>query len=414
MPHPSVYVFGTQDDDLTRSIDVVHIEPSIREGLHLVPSLYGKGASAPLFRFAPVNTFPPYITGDPKIPNILTVHDGQWAASPSAVLYYQWMSDGIDIPGANQSTWLSTPAYDNTQITVEVKGVNPLGESYVLTSNSIGISTIEPIDIKALEYFFITGLPQGLKTQTVRSEKNTIISGIGAKNRLDINRTDMYYITGSYAVNRSDIMGINYHFITGLQQNDTLSVLERDISLAVISWDIGEPLIDGEPQHFNICNPTAEMGLHGWTSFGGATYTKFNLHSSPFAFYGGENASAATGNTPYRTLTQDVPVFDIWFSDVDAGTTSLLLSWYQYSIDGQDEANVKVEYYAANDSLLGSENLGLIGTPAGTQTRREINDAIPSGTRYIRVIQEFNLIAGADINANIDSISMQIYKETLP
>ena len=47
MPWPNPYN-GGQDNDLTRSIDNVHIEPSIREGLFLVSSLYGKDASRPL------------------------------------------------------------------------------------------------------------------------------------------------------------------------------------------------------------------------------------------------------------------------------------------------------------------------------------------------------------------------------
>lgn len=40
MPHPPLYPWG-QDDDRTRSIDVVHIEPSIREGVHLVSAFMG-------------------------------------------------------------------------------------------------------------------------------------------------------------------------------------------------------------------------------------------------------------------------------------------------------------------------------------------------------------------------------------
>ena len=169
MPWPLLYN-GGQDDDRTRSIDNVHIEPSIREGVHLVPSLYGKDASRPLYRFTVTNIVPPFITGDSKIPNVLTCNLGQWAGSPTPLFDFQWMSNGADIPGAKSQTWLSDIAYDNTVITCEVRGYNFLGEVYALTSNSIAISIIEPIEIGRMDFFTMSGLPQD-KLLTLQTER---------------------------------------------------------------------------------------------------------------------------------------------------------------------------------------------------------------------------------------------------
>lgn len=420
MPHPISYPVGTQDDDQTRSIDLVHIEPSIREGVHLVSSLYGPLASAPLYRYPPINTFPPYITGDAQIPNVLTCNSGQWDASPAAVLYYQWMADGVDIPGANSQTWLTTEEYDNTVITCEVRGENYLGETYALTSNSVAISLIEPIVIEEQENYFITGLKQGEKAQTVRDERTLFTSGIGALSRLDINRGVAYFSTGTSALNRSDINASNYHFITGVSQKDTLSVLERTFGVGVINWDIGEPLVDGQPQPINLCNPDAEAGLHGWDAFGPVGYRgKFggfaqftdDVHAGNLTFFGGENTSPSTGNTPFTYITQDVSLFEVWHADIDAGSTFLWMSWFQHSEEGLDQANIRVEYFAANNTLLGfHDGPGLWATPNDVFYYREFTDSIPSGTRYIRVQVEFNWQSGDDTNAHIDTISMQIYK----
>ncbi|AHX01049.1 virion structural protein [Dinoroseobacter phage DFL12phi1] len=420
MPHPISYPVGTQDDDRTRSIDVVHIEPSIREGVHLVSSLYGPLASAPLYRFPPTNTFPPYLTGDPQIPSVLTCNSGQWAASPAAVLYYQWMADGVDIPGANGPTWTSTVEYDNTVITCEVRGANYLGEDYALTSNSIAISLIEPIELEEMENYFITGLNQGEKAQTVRDERTLVTSGIGALNRLDINRGVAYFTTGISALNRSDINASNYNFITGISQKDTLSVLERTFGIGVVNWDTGAPLVDGEPQPMNLKNPDAEAGLAGWETFGpvsyvgkygGFTQSLDDVHAGNLTFFGGENTSPSTGNTPYTYMTQDVEIFPIWHADVDAGTTSVWINWFQHSESGADQANIRIEFYAANDTLLGvNDGPGLWASPSGIHFYRELVDTIPTGTRYIRIQAEFNWQLGDDTNAHIDTISMQIFK----
>lgn len=413
MPHPLIYT-GTQDDDKTRSADVVHIEPSIREGVHLVSSIYGPEASSPVYRFAPTNVFPPYLTGPQQIPGRLVCNSGQWQGSPTPVLFYQWMADGVDIPGANQYEFFTTEAQGNTVITCEVRGANYLGEEYAVTSNSIAVSLIEPIEMNEMGDYLITGLAAP-KIQTTHDERTTIITGVAADNRQDINRGVAYFLTGISANNRQDINAMNMNFITGLPQSQLLSVLERDWGIGVISWNIGEPLIDGVPQAMDLKNPEAEFGMLGWDIFGEVGYEGDTngpeWNTGRYSWHGGYSVHAGGSNTPYSYMWQDVPIFAVHEVDVDAGSCYVIIDWYQFSEANLDQGNIKVEFYGANDVLTGSfDGPGLWAAPNDIFFHRSIDHPIPPNTRYIRIIPEFNLQDGNNNDAQIDSISMMIRK----
>lgn len=409
MPHPIVY-YGNQDDDQARAVDVVHIEPSIREGVHLVSSLYGPDASAPLYRYAPINLFPPYITGNAQIPNILTCNSGQWDASPAVILYFQWMADGADIPGATGQTWLSTVEYDNTVITCEVRGWNNISEQYVLTSNSVSISLIEPIELNELESYWVSGISAS-KHITMQDDKLVIASGMAALGRLDVNRGVTYFTTGMAADTREDINCMRDHFISGISQAQTLSVLERDYSIAVISRNIGVPLVDGEPQIMSLKNPQAEMGIAGWERFGAVGYETTHKHAGAYSWNGGDDVDPANLNIPYSYIYQDVPIFIPHEVDVDAGSTTLELEWFQYSIAGQDQANARVEFYNGTGNMLGFDSgPGLWASPSGIFFLRTADISIPPNTRSVRLFLEFNLQQGTDNNGQIDSVKMSIRK----
>lgn len=411
MPHPVVYT-GTDDDDQTRSIDVVHIEPSIREGVHLVSSLYGRDASSPLFRFAPTNVFAPYLTGPEQIPGRLICNSGQWTGSPTPVLYYQWMRDGVDVPGANAYEYFTDEEDDNTVMTCEVRGANYLGEAYALTSNSISVTLIEPIEIREQEDYMVSGLHQN-KVITTNLEQEYIITGVSAENRLDINRGVAYFLTGISADNRKDINAMEQNVITGLSQNDTLSILERTYGVAVISRNIGEPLVDGGgSQPLRLINGDARLGVLAWERFGSVGYDDQSPHVGDWVFWGGADADPAQNNTPYSYMWQDVPLYDMHFSDIDAGTCFVEIDWFQTSSSSEDMANIKVEFYGADGTtLLGlNSGPGLQAAPEEVWFFRNLDVAIPPNTRYIRVFQEYNLVLGTDINAYIDSIAMRIRK----
>lgn len=418
MPHPIVYL-GTQDDDQTRSIDLVHIEPSIREGTKLVSSLYGSDASAPLYRFPPQNTFAPYLTGSPQIPNLLTCNSGQWSASPAAKLYYQWMADGADIPGATNQTWLSTTDYADAVITCEVRGANYLGQSYALTSNSISITLTQPIEIEEVTFSWVSGISAN-KHQTIQDDRLVITTGMSAVGRMDLTRAVAYFTTGISAENRQDLNAMNLGFITGLPQENALSILERDYSVAVISRTLGEPLVAGEYQTLPLKNPEAEMGIYGWEMFGAVSFERQGSNSgvsntNGYSWNGGEDVDSENQNIPYSYIYQDVPVYEPHEDDIDADEVSLNVVWYQYSAENADQANIRLAFYAANGDLISLDSgPGLWASPNDIFFRREYDCAIPALTRTIRIYAEFNLQLGTDNDAQIDSIQMNIWKGDKP
>ena len=412
MPWPIVYT-GGQDDDRTRAIDVVHIEPSIREGVHLVSSLYGKDASAPLYRYPPVNLFPPYLTGPQQIPGRLVCNAGQWDGSPSPVLYYQWMRDGVDVPGANQYEYFTTEVDDNTVMTCEVRGANYLGEDYALTSNSIAVSLIEPIELREMEDYIVTGI-QASKHITIQDRVTTIVTGVAAEDRMDINRSVAYFITGRAAEDRHDINAMNMPVITGLQVEDLQTIFNTEVMAINQEW--ADPLVEGVLTPMNLKNYDAEFGIEGWEIFGAVTYTDFQevtqFGSGDHCWWGGENVHTGGSNIPYSYMWQDVPIEPSWVSDVDGALCYLSLGWYQRSFAQLDQANIKIEFLQSDASTVISSYAGpgFLATPTGIWYYRSMDIAIPPNTRYVRVIPEFNLIDGTDLNAFIDSILMFIRK----
>lgn len=413
MPHPVVYT-GTQDDDQTRSVDLVHIEPSIREGLHLVSSLYGHDASSPLYRFPPQNIVPPYIVGPQQIPGRLVCQTGQWTGSPSPTMYYQWMRDGEDVPGANAYEYFTTEEDDNTVMTCEVRGANYLGEDYAMTSNSIAVSLIEPIEVREVEEYITTGISAS-KVQSIQDRASVIVTGIAAEDRQDVNRAVAYYITGRAAIDREDTNAMNIPVLTGLSVEDQL-ILQNDDGVMVVNYQYADPLVESVPVGMNIGNFNAEIGLVGWEVFGAVTVGGTN--GVPFGYdgvhcwYGGDNVHAGGLNIPYSYAWQDVPIEPIWEADVDAELCNVEVLFFQRSLNDMDQANVKLEFVASNGTTILGDNdgPGLWASPSGVWYPREFEVAIPANTRYVRVIHEYSLIEGTALNAYIDQITINIRK----
>lgn len=408
MPHPPLYPWN-QDDDRTRSIDVVHIEPSIREGVHLVSSLYGREASSPLYRFPPVSSNNAWIRGDALIPAVLTAEEGTWNASPSATFEYQWMADGVDIPFATQKTWTSSIEYDGQDITVEIRGINYLGQDITITE-PLGISIIQPIEVREQENFLISGLQPGTNGQVTYSERDIILTGLGALDRVDMNLAVVYYLTGVSAEDRFDTNQMNIGYITGLSQTNTLSVLDAE-SIAVINNEYADPLIESVPVRMNLKNPNAEMGMLGWTNFGSVQFVSDDQRSGDYSWNGGDDVGPTGSNTPFSYIWQNVPIEEAWIPDVDLGLTNLEVYWYQFSEEGFDMANVRVEYFNDAMVLLGQDNgPGLWSSPNDIWFYRTFEAPIPANTRWVRIYLEFNVQSGTSNDAGIDDVSMYIRK----
>ena len=104
-------------------------------------------------------------------------------------------------------------------------------------------------------------------------------------------------------------------------------------------------------------------------------------------------------------------MYPIHFDDIDLGDCHIEMEFFQRSEDGIDMAGIKFEFYGITMNFLGVDSgSGLLGTPSNIWYLRTIDVPIPVGTRFVRVIPEFLLITGNDINANIDSINTFIRK----
>lgn len=402
MPVPPGYT-GGQHDYQIRSLDIVPIEPSIREGEKLITSIYGSPATLPLTRYPPLNTVAPIITGPSTIPGTLTCQPGVWTGSPTPLLYFQWMKDGIDIAGATSNTYTTVPADDGTAISCEVRGSNGIGEDYIISSNSINVSLIEPIEIDQLELYMISGLTQN--QDLVNTDQQVLYtSGMSVENRLDMNRAVTYFSTGIASENRQDVTCQHLHILTGLGDESSDRVTYH--AAYVISEPFQGTLVDGVSQTLGLVNADAELGTEGWTTDQGVvTYSNVQKHEGGYSFYGGPPGSS------YRSVYQDVDIAAVWESEVDLGTTYCEVTWQQRSDNFQDQANIRVEFFDGADVSLGTDNgLGLWASPDEIFFERTVDFAIPANTRKIRIFLEFQLQEGSTLNAYIDTIEANIRK----
>ena len=114
--------------------------------------LFGPGRARPFFGdgaggfFVPPTTItpeapalvtPPVITGTPVLGNELVCDGGQWAGYPAPVLTYQWLRDGVQIPGATSDSYITTLDDLGAEIECAVLATNYLGTDYSV-SNSLG------------------------------------------------------------------------------------------------------------------------------------------------------------------------------------------------------------------------------------------------------------------------------------
>lgn len=389
MPYPPAYT-GGQDDDQPESIRKVHIQPSILEGTFGVKSIYGPGTTLPLYRYPPVNTSAPYLVGDAEIPGVITCYPGTWTGSPSPQYAYQWMGDGVDLAGETNQVLNTTVTYDGMNITCEVRGYNTQGEDYALSSNSIDIALIEPIELVNFDTYVISGLAQGEQKVTLSQAETMVISGVSAENRLDINRSVAYFISGISAENRSDINAMYPCVISGLGATDRQDILGMDTY--VIITDDYEALVDGVPQALHLLNFDAELSEEGWTVTGEAKAENDAAYNANYSFHGGYNIGPGGTNTPYSTMHQDLEMSSLWETDIDAGSCYLELNWYQYSVSFQDECNVRVEFYNSSMTYISEDTgIGLWASPDSIWFLREDEIPIPVNTRYIRIIMEFQV-----------------------
>lgn len=191
---PIIQLTQSQDEFKIRSIDVVHINPSIMEGERGGPSILGPGSAIPIVRYAPIFLENPVITGVLDIPSELSCSEGVVDASPKGKYFYQWKLDGVDIVGENQNTLTTTNGQTGLNITCEVQVVNILGVD-TQTSNTLIPILIEPISMLEFEYYTVGGLGRNNEQTTVES-RLMVVQGMVNDAMVILPELEIYVITG--------------------------------------------------------------------------------------------------------------------------------------------------------------------------------------------------------------------------
>ena len=405
---------STQEDLYTKCVAGLHIQPSILEGAKLYDSLYGPLKGDPIFRQPPTNLVAPYITGDTKIPSVMTCEEGQWVGSPYPRFAYQWMSNGVDIPGATNRTWESTSEYHDTDITVEVRGFSWIGESYAWTA-PVRITLIETLDVIEYANYVGTGI-SAIKAMTNLDNRNLIVTGIGAENAETVIRNVAYFHTGLAAEDRYDMNIAVCNTVEAIGAPQRLAVLDQQYYS--IWQDVGYELVTGYPQKIPLKNASAELGTYYWDVFGNLDYIHGSTsHTKPYdgvtCFFGGWDSVAQ--NIPYTYASQIVDLWPVWWVDIDAGETYMNASWWQRSNYEGDSCNLYVEFLNSSDQIIGQNaGPGLLSSSRYWHTR-QIDVVLPVGTRKIRYVIEMQ--QGNEVNghnyAGLDGITTTIRKGNL-
>lgn len=156
-------------------ISSVFINPSIMEGEMVVPGILIPGAAIPINRYPPVNTTPPYVSGDSRIPSILTANPGTWTGSPKPSFTYQWYDGAEPLAGETGKTLLTYDELSDGDISFEIVGFSSQG-AVTLQSDPLTVQSVYPVNIEEASYYVITGAPITARS-TMVTHRFYVVSG---------------------------------------------------------------------------------------------------------------------------------------------------------------------------------------------------------------------------------------------
>jgi hypothetical protein len=402
---PVIYT-NTQDEWKRRRIDVRHINPSIMEGERGHTSMLGQGSAVPIVRYAPTFLFPPYLTGDFKIPSVLTANPGVIDASPKANIFYQWYVDGVMLIGETSKTLTTSLSFDDVEITCEVTAVNLLGVDVGLT-NGITPGLVEPIINEEYFTYAVSGLSQDLK-QNMFDHKTLITTGISMYLRTDVQQQIILIPTGMWVELRDDVMSGTGAVITGLGGDEGGQLYHNE---AYVMWQPTR-LAD-----LPLINPSADLGdLTGWTvtegSIAALTISSFGdvTAYSGTHFFGDQEPIQPSSSSMFQTVALNA-------SDIVEAVDGTLMCNHMFMMEnrlGQDGVQVTVQYLSSADAVLGTTTEGLLINTQNQSWSHQFSELeyVPSGTEKIKVIIFFNNLGTTVGYASIDDISVRLYSDT--
>jgi hypothetical protein len=376
-------VTNTQDDFKIRSIDVVHINPSIMEGERGRSSILGPKTAVAIARWAPVFTTDPEVSGDFKIPSVLTCGTGVVSASPQPDYTFQWLDDGVAITGETGNTLTTSLAFDEHTLTCVVTATNSIGATSA-TSNGILAGIIEPIVAEGYSVFGITGLSQQYQQNLFK------ISSL--------------VVTGMWVEDRFDSMGQSTNVITGIGIEDTLLVEHTEVAALWFPTALG-------PAGFQ--NLGAETGdMTGWTVVAGDIAAKTTALGTDDPAEGAYFFQSVFGSTIVSVahMNQTVAIDAALEPDVDTENIWVRLACYVDSRYGNDDTVFSLQFLDASSTQISTVNLSGSDVSNWTSLWSELLP-VPANTRFLKAVVYFYNDNSSDNYAAIDQMSVDLFSD---
>ena len=131
--------FGGSDYQTEYYDDAPTIDTATDIVLGAATTVAGKNAQLALAEVPPEYepSVLPSVSGTTKVGDVLTATSGVWSPT-GATFGYQWLADGVDVPGATSSTLLLTESLVGKGMSVRVTATGPDAEQGSAVSNTVG------------------------------------------------------------------------------------------------------------------------------------------------------------------------------------------------------------------------------------------------------------------------------------
>jgi hypothetical protein len=133
------YLDGSGDPLSAQSSAADPVAVTLGAGTALAPALvYDLGPQ-------PTNVVAPSVTGAPTVGAMLTANHGSWTPSSHLAYHYQWLADGVALPGATRRTYRATQADVGKAIAVRVTATRGASRTATVTSAATAKITGAPV-----------------------------------------------------------------------------------------------------------------------------------------------------------------------------------------------------------------------------------------------------------------------------
>jgi hypothetical protein len=160
-----------------------------------------------------------------------------------------------------------------------------------------------------------------------------------------------------------------------------------------------------------LVNPSFQEGdLTGWTVESGGTFVADTAHEGLTGGHGDAWFLRSSGD---GTLAQTVDVSAL-AQQIDLGLASARgRCWVAETASDDDTANIRLQFLDENDVELGTVDPVATDPTGTTFVQIEAEEAIPVGTRKIKVRLTFDQVSGVSPNVAMDDVTLEVDPGTL-